>query len=80
MKSIIRTSLFFSSLLLFEKADEETDPGMDEVATTATGGTTTPAEPPGSAGAMPDDILIELVGQDYGMVGGKRSSSLWFPK
>ncbi|CAM9834385.1 unnamed protein product, partial [Ascophyllum nodosum] len=38
-----------------DKADEETDPGTDEVATTATGGTTTPAEPPGSAGAMPDD-------------------------
>lgn len=27
-----------------------------------------PAEPVGSAGAIQDDMLVELVGQDYGMV------------
>lgn len=27
-----------------------------------------PAEPVGLSGAMADDMLVELVGQDYGMV------------
>lgn len=33
-----------------------------------------PVEPVGAAGAMEDDMLVELVGQDYGMVRGRRAT------